>query len=348
MAIARILVGVGVTDARRGGRGEAESAVIWVRLGADARAFGGGRPRERRMTAAGRRCRVCGVARMKAANVEEVPVAWLNRLMLQAVGLPAVVVLLLCGLLVGQIGLLAQENEWVRHTERVLGETNLAHRLLIDHQTGLRAYFLTGEQDYLEPYRQGQLRLPGQLAELRVLVADNPPQQARVDAVREQYEVWRSWADQAIAAPSWPVSWAHPTEAAFREQLRARNADMTRMRGEFEAIVVGEQALLRERSERAADTKRLVLWGGLGLLLGLGLVLMFVLRGWLAAIRRTYEEALTRRRASEVSEREARHAAEAVAADIAAQSHELERRFRELRDERDAVVRRLAEREPPA
>lgn len=283
---------------------------------------------------------------MNDSSVEEVPVAWLNRLMLQAVGLPVLVVLLLCGLLVGQISLLAQENEWVRHTEEALGETNLAHRLLIDQQTGLRAYLLTGEPGYLEPYRDGSAKFMPQLDVLRVLVADNPSQQARIDALTGIYQSWHMWAQQAIDAPSWPTSWDHPLDPMLREQLRLRDADMGRMRGEFEAIVVAEQALLRERSVRAVDTQRFVLWAGFAVLLALGVVMAIAMRGWLGAVRRSYGEALVRRRESEAGERAARHAAEAVAAEITAQSHELERRFKVLRDERDAALRRLAE--PPA
>lgn len=284
---------------------------------------------------------------MTPPSVEEVPVAWLNRVMLQAVLLPVLVVLLLCGLLVGQISLLAQENEWVRHTEQVLSETNLAHRLLIDHQTGLRAYLMTGEKEYLGPYHRAIVEFPPKLDELGTMVADNPLQQARVDALRNQYRAWQAWAQQAIDAPSWPTSWDHGVDPQLREQLRQRNTDMVGMRGEFEAIVIGERALLRERSVRAVDTKRWVLWSGLGVLLVLGVVMAIATRSWLGSVRRTYGEALVRRRESEAGERAARHAAEAVAADITSQSHELERAFKELREERDAAVRRLAEHESP-
>lgn len=282
---------------------------------------------------------------MNSPTVEEVPVAWLNRVMLQAVGLPVLVVLLLCGLLVGEIGLLAQENEWVRHSEQVLSETNHAHRLLIDHQTGLRAYFLTGEDDYLGPYREGREQLPAKLTELRALVDDNPAQQARVDAVQEAYTRWSAWAQQSIDAPSWPVSWDNPVDVRLRQQMRERGADVTRMREEFEGLMVSERALLRERTVRAAETKGFVLWSGMAVLVALGVVMAVALRGWIGAIKRTYGEALVRRRESEASERAARHAAEAVAADVTTQSHELERRFRELREERDAALARLAERE---
>jgi signal transduction histidine kinase len=53
--------------------------------------------------------------------------------------------------------------------------------LLDDAETGQRGYLLTGNPDYLEPYNNAQIRLPGQLEKVRGLTANDPDQKATFD-----------------------------------------------------------------------------------------------------------------------------------------------------------------------
>jgi CHASE3 domain sensor protein len=70
--------------------------------------------------------------------------------------------------------------QWVSHTNEVLTRLEAVLSTLKDAETGQRGYLLAGEASYLEPYREAVDRLPGQIAALRQLTLDNPPQTARV------------------------------------------------------------------------------------------------------------------------------------------------------------------------
>ncbi|HSN28260.1 MAG TPA: ATP-binding protein [Kofleriaceae bacterium] len=65
----------------------------------------------------------------------------------------------------------------------------VTHRLdavledLIDVETGVRGFSLTGEERYLEPYDRGIRDLPGHLALVHAAVADEPEQKARAAAL---------------------------------------------------------------------------------------------------------------------------------------------------------------------
>jgi CHASE3 domain sensor protein len=75
---------------------------------------------------------------------------------------------------------LRESAGWVSHTLQVERDLGLARTLLTDAETGQRGYLLTMDESYLEPSQQATAALPGVLARLRELTADNPVQQQRL------------------------------------------------------------------------------------------------------------------------------------------------------------------------
>ena len=80
------------------------------------------------------------------------------------------------------IDMLTQTSYWVTHTQTVLGDVNELIGGLRQAETGQRGFIITGEDDYLEPYRKAIVAVPKFLHELRELTADNPHQQRRLAA----------------------------------------------------------------------------------------------------------------------------------------------------------------------
>src|SRR4029450_11356802 len=93
----------------------------------------------------------------------------------------------------------ANSVQWVSHTQEGLAKLEEALSTLKDAETGpggarrggvlatmkdaetgRRGYLLTGDQRYLEPHEQALARIPGQLAQLRQLIADNAAQTVRL------------------------------------------------------------------------------------------------------------------------------------------------------------------------
>ena len=77
---------------------------------------------------------------------------------------------LVAALLVGNAGLayrntrqLLEDAGWVAHTQEVLDLTSDVLRTLVDTETGQRGFLLTGQENFLEPYRQTHARLDQQV-----------------------------------------------------------------------------------------------------------------------------------------------------------------------------------------
>lgn len=254
----------------------------------------------------------------------------IHSLLRRAVGFPCLTVLLLCGLLTWQVRGLLRDYGWVTHTQRVLGEINLAQRLLIDHETALRAHLIVGETEFLAPYREAASALPATLERLASETADNSVQLTRISELRRLYDDWKVAADVTVASPAiCELSDRGGVLAAMRE----RKAMMDAMRSIVASMVEEERGLMRTREARVVRADRFVVISGAVLGLVLTGLLVVVFRRWLVRIDATYRRLLDRSAASEERERQARTAAEALAEDILAQSKALERRFTAQRDE---------------
>ena len=72
---------------------------------------------------------------------------------------------------------------WVAHALEVRGDLEAMLADLIDAETGVRGYLITGDTTYLAPYDSAGARLEAHLAGLRALTADNPVQLERLDSL---------------------------------------------------------------------------------------------------------------------------------------------------------------------
>ena len=71
----------------------------------------------------------------------------------------------------------------VLQTREMQTQLTLMLSTLQDAETGQRGYFLTGLDEYLEPYESARAVIDGVVAELRSLTADNTRQQEQLDLI---------------------------------------------------------------------------------------------------------------------------------------------------------------------
>lgn len=71
----------------------------------------------------------------------------------------------------------------VDHTNDVRAQLERTRSTIVDAENGQRAYLLTGDTAYLNPYRTARVDVDHELARLRALTADNPTQQRRIDSL---------------------------------------------------------------------------------------------------------------------------------------------------------------------
>jgi two-component system, sensor histidine kinase and response regulator len=204
---------------------------------------------------------------------------------------PVVGLYVLAALLVGAIFVVllvslqqVQSDDSAGHTTSDLLISSLtAERSVVDLETGLRGYMLTGQSSFLAPYNHAQSALSGELASLRADVA-NGPERGRVEAIATAVRSYISdYAEPLVAAAP---RMSHATVAA---QTARGSRLVDALRAQFTAL---DEHAVQMRSEHRATVNsgvsRSILFAaiGLGVSLALELVLAaFVLRGILRPMR---------------------------------------------------------------
>ncbi len=195
-----------------------------------------------------------------------------------------IALLLTLGIILGtQLVRMANDAAWVEHTDQVMATTSDTLRQIVDQEAAVRAFLLVRDRSVLEPYEHAH-PVEG-FRHLHDLVADNLPQQARLDEARARYE---RWADNAAALI------AHPETATGHEGavVRDRKASMDAIRDLMSAGYEEEAGLRRNRvatSAASAETSKILF---VVLLSAAAFVLAFTSRRQLRGIATIFGEAL--------------------------------------------------------
>ena len=120
-------------------------------------------------------------------------------LLRQAFWVPFAIGLLLAATLVVEVQFLVSRARWVDHTDQVITLAQRIYRSRIDQETGLRAFILTGDQRFMQPFLEAEQQSLALEPLLRELLSDNPEQVARNQKAVEASRAWVAWADRAIA-----------------------------------------------------------------------------------------------------------------------------------------------------
>jgi len=164
-----------------------------------------------------------------------------------------------------------------RHSEQVIGQANLVETLVLDLETGERGFVITGQERFLDPWRNARARLGPETSRLAGLVAANPAERAEVHEIGEQARAYvRDWTLPIIAAARRDPARAR---ALVSTGLGKRRVDA--IRRHFRTLVGSEQRLVRTGS-RSADEAAVraiaIAAGGFAL----ALALLAVLTGYLS------------------------------------------------------------------
>ncbi|TLY65817.1 MAG: PAS domain S-box protein [Gammaproteobacteria bacterium] len=172
---------------------------------------------------------------------------------------------------------LSENAARVEHTHEVLSSLELLLAAATDCETAERGYVITGDESYLEPYREAAAVIDSRTRRLRELTADNRAQQRRLDSVAalvtERLAVLRAVIelrkDQGFAAAQGEILTGKGRQ--FHDRIR-------RLIGQMEDT---ETSLLQEREQRANHSSILaqaVIIGGGLLACGLVGLALFAIR----------------------------------------------------------------------
>ena len=210
-----------------------------------------------------------------------------RRVLWRAVALPLILMVAVAAVLLWQVQRLLDTAAWVEHTDRVIAGALEAERYAVDLQAGLRGYLLGGNPEALAPFAAARESIGGSLGDLRALVSDNPPQAARVDAMRDGVADYLSIADGALAR----FDAGEPMARVLGDGSGRRRMDA--LRGQF-AELVGVETTLRDaraRASRRAANTAFALGLGASAVFGAGLAVFFATQ--LRTVRRVFDRALS-------------------------------------------------------
>ncbi|MCC6892026.1 MAG: CHASE3 domain-containing protein [Anaerolineae bacterium] len=219
-----------------------------------------------------------------------------QRTLIRAIVYPVVLLVLLIVIFLWQLANILGTNERVQHSNIVIGAASSVLNLIVDMETGLRGYLLTGDAVFLEPYRQAQTDFESSFAALQTLVSDNPSQIQHLQVVKTSIAEWQTFAERALADQT-----GEQEGVNVAAQL-AGKSQMDTIREQLQAFVDTEDGL---RAERIQTSQRVTLWVIASVVLGglvVGSMLAWMIRRRLIGLSQTYEQALqlSHQQASEI------------------------------------------------
>jgi signal transduction histidine kinase len=141
--------------------------------------------------------------------------------------------------------------EWARdmrlQATDVLETLQSATDAMVDQETGVRGYLLSGDEKFLEPYHRGGDTYTAAIQKLKVLLAHDPAQQRRLDELDELAKKWRSEiAEREIALMAKPET---QEDARTLGGSMAGKTAMDVIRAKEDEIEEAERDLLAERDD---------------------------------------------------------------------------------------------------
>jgi signal transduction histidine kinase len=125
-------------------------------------------------------------------------------------------------------------GRWAAHSRDVRQAYAALFAAVQDAETGQRGFLLTGDASYLAPFDAAEHRLPGMMAGLSLMVADNPAQQARVASLdsyvdRKMRELRRAVALKKAGRSDAAIAIVKTNEGRdLMERVRAAGQDFDR------------------------------------------------------------------------------------------------------------------------
>lgn len=206
-----------------------------------------------------------------------------RRVLNQAFFIPILALVALAGVLLWQVTYTRNAQRWVDHTDQVSAQIAELERRILDQQTALRGYEITGDRAMLRSFDTRNSHIDEQFTYIRQLVSDNPEQIANLVRIHDSYLIWLGFAQNLVASPS----------AIGDKDLAYRGRDlMTVIRQATRTMSMAEDHLRTERVQKALSLEHqeiiFIIVGALAVGLALSIFTMTRLR----QVSRAYQETL--------------------------------------------------------
>ena len=234
-------------------------------------------------------------------------------------GLLLALLLFLIGLSLYNFRLLGQASAYSTRSYQTLFESEALLQSLLNMETGVRGFLVTGEDQFLDPYDQGRANFQTHMENTRALMTTSPEQLVRLDDLSRQQEKWDETMLQPAIERRRGAQNLQEALATASARANERKAAMDEMRTVILRIEKQENILLDARSAQVRERRRTfesILWGGglFSILLTAALALFAARAASQVALAQANLERsnaqLTRAKAAADAENERRRAAE--------------------------------------
>lgn len=163
------------------------------------------------------------------------------------------------------------------HDMEVHDQLNELQKKMLDMETGMRGYVITGDEQYLEPYNEGNRTWQETFNKVRQLVSDNPPQVQSLESIKESVQIWlKTGGDNVIRMKK------ENNTAALNDYFKqnAGKKVMDQLRTQFDSFLVTEKNLTALRVQQIAKSNynlKVVLFTILGIISIIAVVVALIL-----------------------------------------------------------------------
>lgn len=172
-----------------------------------------------------------------------------NRVLRQVSILPVLVLGVTSGVLYLQIINANREVALIQRSDQRIAQANLAGKLIVDEETGVRGYQTTGDPYFLQPYAEAKQPLASTLAFLDMSRGSMGPDGFRIRGAPELKEAHRRWEQE----------FAEPMIAAVRQGRPTNDPKLNLQGKQLMDQVRAELAGVVQRAEQRRET-RIQLW----------------------------------------------------------------------------------------
>ena len=210
-------------------------------------------------------------------------------LLTQAVVIPAALSAIVALVLVGEVRALVSLSRWAQHTDQVIDAAHAVEQVLIERESAFRGFMNVPREEFLAPYARTNGTVAQSWDGVVQMVADNPPQQARLRALQPLWQEWENFVRHCIdLRRNGNEKEAREIEASGygrerMEGLRAGLADFVKV----------EEGLRDQRTANEQTWASRIIAGSVAMLLLLGLLLGLIARRQMRQVVRGYSRALS-------------------------------------------------------
>ncbi|WP_198552879.1 CHASE3 domain-containing protein [Psychromonas sp. Urea-02u-13] len=173
---------------------------------------------------------------------------------------------------------------WTKHTLNVIAVGHQLEKELLNMETGLRGYLITGRLNFLVPFEQGKTHFIKVYETTLGLVSDNIEQVRLLEKIRELQVQWLSLAAEPIIVERDKIILGQVTMQDISVLIASETGKqlMDQLRAKLLRFVANEEQLLKQRElmefNNDAAVQNQIIWGSVLAILIAGILISLTIR----------------------------------------------------------------------